>query len=288
MVRRKGLGVEGHALAPELEGLPVDARNDAEAVHGVTQQGHAGAGGGERLQDAADAGFDQRALGVVMVDAQKHAVCARARAAHESEAVAALHRAERRDVEHLAGAIFGAPLQAALARRWGEDVAVPFAEGVVHLGHGAAQAAVGALAQPQAHRLEHITPDARKGLQPDFAIGVENALRREQVLQPGQAVAAAVAVVGIEKAHRAKAVAGDGQQCRVARQAAHGQQQKHRAVAESMHRRAQAAVPYWATANERLVRVGRCSGGHSAGFHAAMARSAGCASTWVSRACAAA
>ncbi len=106
---------EGHALEPAAAApasgcgpsrpasCSGSARRRGAALSGVS---------GSRL--AADAGLQQRAVRVVMVDAAPAA--ALGRGAQEAEAVAALDTAERRDMEDLVGAAARAPRPGASSR----------------------------------------------------------------------------------------------------------------------------------------------------------------------------
>jgi hypothetical protein len=85
---------------------------------------------------------------------------------------------------------------------------VAFAEGVVHLDDDGAQRAVGAVAVPEAHRLEGVAQHARIAVQPGLAVGVGDAFGAQQLVQPFQRVHAAVAMVGIPEAERAGRLCG--------------------------------------------------------------------------------
>ncbi len=184
-----------------------------------------------------------------MVDAHNGVAgrCGHVAGHQESEAVAALHRAERRHMEHLVGLQRRAPLQA----RPGEQIAVALAEGVVHLGHDGGQRAVCTMGVPETHRVEHQAQHARIGVKPHLALRVADAFAGQQVIEPFQRVGAAVAVVTIEEGEGAEAVAFQ-RRARVRPQAAQGQQQEYAGVVESMGHRAQAPVPDAAEADEGL------------------------------------
>ena len=196
-------GDEGNAGQPELQGLPVDACDDAGGEQRVAPQRAAQRGGRDGLQLAADAGAKQGALRVVVVDAH-HSAIAPGRE-QEPEAVAALDPAERRHVEGLPGLQFAAP------RRVVQHVAMTFTESVVHLHDDRAQRAVDAVAVPEAHRLEGVAEHARKAVQPRFAIGIGDAVLRQQPVEPLHGVRAAVAMVGVMEAERAASVVGERQ-----------------------------------------------------------------------------
>ena len=168
-----------------ISGMP---KNAARTLRGVSGS-----------QPARDAGLQQRAVVVVVVDA-RHGALGRA---HEAEAVAALHVAERRDVEDLARA----QLAPEAELRAGKQVAVALAEGVVDLDDDGRQRAVGAVAVPEADRLEDVAEHARVGVQPDLAVGIGDAFGAQQFVEPGQRVGAAVAVVAVVEGEQAEAVA---------------------------------------------------------------------------------
>src|SRR4051812_25862492 len=60
--RRGRLAKERHALAPELQGLPVDARDDAERHPRRAEEGRALRRPRQRLEHAGNAGSDQQAV----------------------------------------------------------------------------------------------------------------------------------------------------------------------------------------------------------------------------------
>ena len=203
-------------------------------------------------------------MGIVKVDAHTRRLQALGTATLELKAVAALHRAKRRYMEHLARAQLLAVLRGI------EQVGMALAKSVVHLGHDGAQAAIGAVAVPKTHGLKAVAQHAWVAMQPDFPIHTVDALAVQQRFQPGQGTAlrgaAAIAVVGIAKGQRTAPV-----QCQHAcrfglrAQRAHGQQQKKCWHDETVAAWAQPGVPHMAKANVGLVggqRRGR--GGHAA------------------------
>ena len=112
-----------------------------------------------------------------------------------------------------------------------------FAKGVVDLHHDGAQAVVGAVAIPKAHRFEGIAQNPGVAVQPHLAIGVVDAFARQQLQQPGQGPtfsgAAAVAVIGVVKAQRGAPVQCQGPAA-MGLQMPHGQHQKISGVGKSM------------------------------------------------------
>ena len=81
------------------------------------------------------------------------------------------------------------------------------AKGVVDLGQHGGQRTIGTVRIPEAHGLEHVAQHAREGVQPDFAVGIVNAFAVQQLLEPGQGIGAALAVVAVVKADPAQPVA---------------------------------------------------------------------------------
>ena len=105
-------------------------------------------------------------------------------------------------------------LQLGAKARRVQHIAVALAKGVVHFHHHGAQALIRTVAVPKTHGLEGKAQHARVAVQPDFAIGVGNALGCQQRVKPGQRAtslrASSVAMVAVVKAHQAKAVARQG------------------------------------------------------------------------------
>lgn len=89
-------------------------------------------------------------------------------------------------------------------------------------------------------------------MQPDLTARVVDAFLLQQLVKPGQAVRAAVAMVAVIKADGTAPVAAQ-HRVGLGAQAAQGQQQKVARVAESMHHGAQALVPDVAKADQRLA-----------------------------------
>jgi hypothetical protein len=182
--RRRWLVAERNPLEPEAKGLPVDAGDYAQGQSGVAQQGSAQACRGDGLQRSAEAGLDQGAVGVVMVDAGNDALPTVVVGAHEPETILAIRAAERGHVEDLVGTQFSAEC------RLIQQVAVPLAEGVVDLGDDRAQVPVGGMAVPETHRFEGVAQHPRIGLQPGLAGGILDAGVLQECVEPGQRAAA--------------------------------------------------------------------------------------------------
>ena len=134
-----------------------------------------------------------------------------------------------------------------------------FAKGVIHLHHDGAQGAplvvCGAVAIPEAHRLEGIAQHARVGMQPCLAGRVMNAFALQDFVQPGDGPAlfrrAAIAVVGVEEAQCARVV-DVPLAClsRLLLQGAQWQHQKVGGVCERVALRAQPGVAHLAETDE--------------------------------------
>lgn len=173
-------------------------------------------------------------------------------------------------MHHLAGPQLAAPAQSGAV----QQIAMALAEGVVHLGHHRRQRAVGAVGVPEAHGLEGVAPHARQGVQPDLAIGIVHAGLGQQALEPGQAVGAAIAVVGIVEAEGREAVAAQRGLGPLA-QPAQRQQQEAGGIGEGVPHRAQPGVAHLARAQQGARGVVGGAGG--AGHGEAQAA---CASAW--------
>ena len=104
-------------------------------------------------------------------------------------------------MEDLGGAQLGAAAKggAVLAT---QQVAVPLAEGVVDLGDDRPQAPAAVMAEPEAHRLERVAQNPRKGVQPDLAVGNDAAFR-QQAADPGKRSTARAVVALVEGQQRA-------------------------------------------------------------------------------------
>jgi hypothetical protein len=151
------------------------------------------------------------------------------------------HAAERRDVEGLGRHQFLAPAQRT-AIVVCQQVAVLLAEGVVDLADDRAQCAVGALAQPEAHRVEHVAQDARERVQPDLAGGVADAGPGQQFFDPDEH-RPAIAMVGVVQREQPRAVHPQRTQVqRPPRERAQRQSQKEAAVGEAVGGRSQPRV----------------------------------------------
>src|SRR6185437_5073242 len=98
--------------------------------------------------------------------------------------VAAVDRVEGRDVELLRHLGPGA----------GQQVGVPLAGGVVHLGHHAGQGAVGPVAPVHGQRVEHVTQYAGLGQHRD-RVGSADAVRGQEAVEVLSDAAARVAEV---------------------------------------------------------------------------------------------
>src|SRR5690606_35171167 len=100
-VRRGGrLAMEGNTPQPQAQRMPVDAGDDAEREHRVAEQRAGDRSTLDGREAAAQAGEQQRAAGIIVIDAGDRSLVA----CDETEAIAALDRAERRDMEDLLGA----------------------------------------------------------------------------------------------------------------------------------------------------------------------------------------
>ncbi len=141
------------------------------------------------------------------------------------------------------------------------------AEGVVDLDDDGRERAVGAVRIPEADGLEREAEHARDAVQPDFAAGVRNANACEQLVQPGQAVGAAVAVVGVAEAEHRTPVARQGR-IGLAAQRAHRQHQEAGRIGERVFHRRQAPMAHLAETDARAQ-------GRRVGRHHAASRNAG-------------
>jgi hypothetical protein len=135
---------------------------------------------------------------------------------------------------------------------------VPFAKGVVYLGHDGRQRIVGSVAIPKTHGLEGVTQDTRKCLQPNFTAGILYAFFLQHFTQPAQCTAlfwqAPIAMVNIMEGKQCSTVDGQSVSASVCGlalllNAAHGQHQKIGAIVKGMNGRTAANMPYLAEAN---------------------------------------
>ena len=230
----------------------MNARDDGQRHQGHAEKGAADAAGRQRTQAARDTGLQQRAVGVVVV--QAHHRSGRLRSAgqrrlqvgaHEAEAVAAGHIAKRRHMEHLGSM----QLLAEGQPRPAQQIAMAFAEGVVDFHHDGRQGVVRAVAIPEADWLEGVAQHTRVAVQPDLAGSVGNALAGQQGVDPDQAVGTTLAMVAVEKTDQAEAVAC---QCgaRFCAQAAHRQQQEISRIGKAVAHRPQAGVAHLSAADQ--------------------------------------
>ena len=137
----------------------MDASDHAECHHGVAPQCFADTFRCQRFQFTVDAGFQQWACGIVVINAGEGAVVR----CHEAETVAAFNVVEGRDVK-----VFGGGLLCA-ENRFVQQITMPFAKGVVHLNHDGTQRVVSTVAIPEADGFEGVAKDAGVAVQPDFA-----------------------------------------------------------------------------------------------------------------------
>ena len=147
--------------------------------------------------------------------------------AHEAKTVMALDLAKRRNMEYLAGPLLDTKAGCI------QQVAMPFAESVVHFHHDGAQGTSlvvhRPVAVPEAHWLEGMTQHPRIAVQPDFTGRIGDAFTLQQFVQPGHHAAcfgaSAIAMVAFKKAHGSRTVDGPDALRRLARlaQAAHRQ-----------------------------------------------------------------
>ena len=151
-----------------------------------------------------------------------------------------------------------ARLQGVAVTRRVQQIAMPLTKGVMHLGHDGGQLAVCLVAIPKAHRLEGVAPDARKGLQPNFAVGVLHAFLLQHLGDPSQSAAlcgtAAIAVVGIVKRQRRTAVQRQVSVSAFGLQAPHRQHQKVTGVSKHMADRTQPGMAHLPQAQECAAR----------------------------------
>jgi len=148
-------------------------------------------------QHTAHAGLNQGSLSIIVVHFGHNSFLATKDRSHESESILAAHLAKWRDMKNLAG------LQGLTPARAGQQIAMPFTKGVVHLRHNGSQRIVQAMTIPKTNRLEGVAQNARKCLQPNLAKGIDDALFQQQLLQPRQCAAerrgSAITVVDIKK-----------------------------------------------------------------------------------------
>ena len=131
-----------------------------------------------------------------------------------------------------------------------EKIGMTLTKGVVDLGQDCCQRAICSVCVPETHRLEGIAQHAGKGMQPDFSICIPDTFLLQQLFEPGQRVAAAVAMIAVMKAEPAAPIAP--QHCnRMLTQASHGKQQKISGVTECMLDWPKPAMPDMAKANQR-------------------------------------
>lgn len=92
----------------------------------------------------------------------------------KTELVAALNLEKRRDIKGLIGFERLAIMNCSVVARI-QNINMPLPKRVIDLSNDGPKASVLALAEPEADRLKGIAKHARKGLQPDLAIGIMNA-----------------------------------------------------------------------------------------------------------------
>ena len=218
---------------------------------------------------------------IVIVDARERAqrLAAFRRCEQEAERVTALDLAERRHVEHLAG---GQRHAVRIAPPGSQQIAMPLAEGIVHFAQHGAQRAVGALAEPEAHRIEDVSQHARKRVQIDFAARHRGCRSNAAACRSIRARFAwrrrKVAMIAIVEAQKAESVMRE--EPRVVRFAARqprrprAQRQAHRvhAIRKRVPHRPQPAMPHAA----RKQHVGRIEGDVVVRVHVSEFRALGC------------
>ena len=125
----------------------------------------------------------------------------------KAEAIAALDRQERGDVEDLAAfqPLVGLDRRAVVVV---DQIAMALAERVVDLAEDGPEGSAAVASEPEAHRIEYVAQHARHGHQHDLAVAdIGHSLLPQDVLQPDLEIGAvARAMVGTPEADGAAAV----------------------------------------------------------------------------------
>ena len=148
--------------------MPMDAGYHRQAEQGVGQQGTQRGARGRRHKAAAQAGHEERALRIIVIDAGERPI----RGIEKPEPVAACDGAKRRNMELLFGHQL-APLGQGSSIDLREEVKMALAKGIVDFGNDRNEYAICAMAEPKTHRFECVAEHPWKGMQPDGSVGTD-------------------------------------------------------------------------------------------------------------------
>ena len=124
------LGKKWHALEPKEQGMPMNSKHHGHGKQGVTPKRAANLLWRGGHQSATDAGLDQGAIGVIVVNSGHKPLRCRS---HKAKAILACNLTKRRHMKYFVGK-FGLTKLGL-----GQQIAMPLAKGVVNFGQDGGQ-----------------------------------------------------------------------------------------------------------------------------------------------------